>query len=192
MCVYVCVVTGAISPACENTFFTVVGHSCVFRLWNAKKCRGVTLSESVRGPPTPIYTPWFITAAALPVHTRRVITFISIMTGEQLNLHGKSHRPVTKFARGSVDRPSTPIVCTCNKVSLAHTLPPPPSLPPMCTISEQQRQQGEEEEEKEEVGYIRKTLLKESQSAKEREREREREREMDERAAWRESVDRSG
>lgn len=43
------------------------------------------------------------------VHSRQLhyplrdgaITFISIMTGEQLNLHGKSYRSVTKFARGS-------------------------------------------------------------------------------------------
>lgn len=49
------------------------------------------------------------------VHTRRVITFISIMTGEQLNLHGKSHRSVTKFARGSVI--VLPLRPTCNKAS---------------------------------------------------------------------------
>lgn len=58
------------------------------------------------------------------VHTRRVITFISIMTGEQLNLHGKSHRSVTKFARGSVI--VLPLRPTCNKASpsvLVHRWP---------------------------------------------------------------------
>lgn len=38
-------------------------------------------------------------------YMRRAITFISIMTGEQLNLHGKSHRPRNKVRpRIHVDR----------------------------------------------------------------------------------------
>lgn len=89
-----CVVTGVICGR-ANTFS--VGQLFVGKRRNVAVSRFERCEDLRRR-----YIPWFITAAALLVHTRRVIIFISIMTGEQLNLHGKSHRSVTKFARGSV------------------------------------------------------------------------------------------
>lgn len=59
----------------------------------AKKCRDVAIHDApFRDGPSDCRSRRFIYDSCI-IPMRRAITFISIMTGEQLNLHGKSHRP---------------------------------------------------------------------------------------------------
>lgn len=86
---------------CKATFTARLGHLSRRRdcrtgdRASAKKCRDVAIRAAHhrprRGPPTRYAVVHLLPAAFTPM--RRAITFISIMTGEQLNLHGKSHRP---------------------------------------------------------------------------------------------------